>query len=205
MSQSYTLPVGTDARSTAIKTTIPNCLEALRSVFSGATAPTNPVAYQLWADTSTGLLKQRNAANSAWETFGALNQNNALQRTSQQFSSLSVSTDAFMLIASSTCIISRVAIVSDTATSSSSGNEWQFELHNLTAANELFSATVGTFTALGGVGGGAELAVDTTYVLTPDANTQISANQVVEFRWVEVGSATTLTRATVFLEFYARA
>jgi len=41
-------------------------LQALASLSSGATEPATTYAYQLWADTTTGLLKQRNAANSAW-------------------------------------------------------------------------------------------------------------------------------------------
>jgi len=41
-------------------------LLALVSNSSGATAPATTFAYQLWADTTTGWLKQRNAANSAW-------------------------------------------------------------------------------------------------------------------------------------------
>lgn len=43
-------------------------LLALVSNSSGATAPSTTYAYQFWADTSAGLLKMRNAANSAWLT-----------------------------------------------------------------------------------------------------------------------------------------
>lgn len=43
-----------------------NALAALFSSSSGASAPTTTVAYQWWADTTTGILKQRNAANTAW-------------------------------------------------------------------------------------------------------------------------------------------
>ena len=39
---------------------------------SGATEPTAKWAYMFWADTATGLWKQRNAANSAWITIGTL-------------------------------------------------------------------------------------------------------------------------------------
>lgn len=46
---------------------------ALRSTFSGASEPSaDMIAYMLWADTTTGLLKIRNAANSAWVTIGTL-------------------------------------------------------------------------------------------------------------------------------------
>jgi hypothetical protein len=47
-------------------------LQALASLSSGATEPTTPYAYQFWADTSSGLLKLRNAANTDWIAKGLL-------------------------------------------------------------------------------------------------------------------------------------
>jgi hypothetical protein len=47
-------------------------LAAIVSNNSSATAPSPTFAYMWWADTTNGLLKQRNAANSAWVTIGAL-------------------------------------------------------------------------------------------------------------------------------------
>lgn len=47
-------------------------LQALATLSSGATEPATTYAYQLWVDTSSGLLKQRNAANNAWVTIGTL-------------------------------------------------------------------------------------------------------------------------------------
>jgi hypothetical protein len=47
-------------------------LAAIVSNNSGATEPATTYAYQWWADTSSGLLKQRNAANNAWITIGTL-------------------------------------------------------------------------------------------------------------------------------------
>jgi len=41
-------------------------LQALVSLSSGAAEPTTTYAYQLWADTTSGFVRQRNAANSAW-------------------------------------------------------------------------------------------------------------------------------------------
>lgn len=49
-----------------------DAFDALLTNFSGTAAPASPVAYMMWADTTTGLLKQRNAANSAWITIGTL-------------------------------------------------------------------------------------------------------------------------------------
>lgn len=47
-----------------------NALLAAVSNNSGVIEPNPTFAYQFWADTTTGLLKQRNAANSAWVTIG---------------------------------------------------------------------------------------------------------------------------------------
>ena len=49
-----------------------NGLAAIVSQNSGAAQPSTTYAYQWWADTTTGLLKLRNAANSAWVTVGTL-------------------------------------------------------------------------------------------------------------------------------------
>jgi len=38
--------------------------------FAGATAPDPVYAHQIWFDTATGLIKRRNAANTAWATVG---------------------------------------------------------------------------------------------------------------------------------------
>jgi hypothetical protein len=51
-------------------------LAAIASNNSGVTAPSTAFAYQWWADTTTGLLKIRNAANSAWVTVGTLSATN---------------------------------------------------------------------------------------------------------------------------------
>lgn len=45
---------------------INNANNTIASLFSGATEPAVTVAYQFWADTTSGWLKQRNAANNAW-------------------------------------------------------------------------------------------------------------------------------------------
>lgn len=52
---------------------INNALETIATDFSGAIDPAaNAFAYSLWADTGTGDLKRRNAANSAWTTIGRI-------------------------------------------------------------------------------------------------------------------------------------
>ena len=49
-----------------------NALAAIVSQNSGAVEPAVTYAYMFWPDTTTGLLKQRNSANSAWITIGQL-------------------------------------------------------------------------------------------------------------------------------------
>lgn len=39
---------------------------AIQSQNSGTSEPSTTYAYQFWADTTTGILKQRNTANNAW-------------------------------------------------------------------------------------------------------------------------------------------
>ena len=51
----------------AVRSDINNQYAALWSNHSGSTEPSSgKVAYQTWADTNSGYLKIRNAANNAW-------------------------------------------------------------------------------------------------------------------------------------------
>jgi hypothetical protein len=65
----YVIANGTGA---AVRSDLNNGLAAIVSQNSGATEPAVMYAYQWWADTTTGLLKIRNAANNAWVTIGTL-------------------------------------------------------------------------------------------------------------------------------------
>lgn len=56
----------------AFRADLNNGLAAIVSNNSGTAEPSTTYAYQWWADTTTGLLKIRNAANSAWVTVGTL-------------------------------------------------------------------------------------------------------------------------------------
>ena len=50
----------------SFRTDLNNCLAAIQSTNSGSSAPSSTVAFQLWADSNTGILKIRNAANDDW-------------------------------------------------------------------------------------------------------------------------------------------
>lgn len=66
----------------AVRADINNLAQAIATVNSGATAPSTTFAYQLWADTTAGLLKQRNGANTVWLVRGSLAESFDLARSS---------------------------------------------------------------------------------------------------------------------------
>ena len=65
-----------NASGVAFLADLNNALAAIASSNSGNAAPSTTYAYQPWADTNTGLLKIRNAANNAWVTIGTLGATN---------------------------------------------------------------------------------------------------------------------------------
>lgn len=65
----YVIANGTGA---AVRSDLNDALSAIVSNNSSSSAPATTYAYQWWADTTTGLLKIRNAANNAWVTVGTL-------------------------------------------------------------------------------------------------------------------------------------
>lgn len=65
----YVIANGTGA---AVRSDLNGALGAIATNNSGATEPSTTYAFQWWPDTTTGLLKIRNAANSAWVTVGTL-------------------------------------------------------------------------------------------------------------------------------------
>lgn len=59
-----------------------SALAAIVSLNSGTSAPSTTFAYMLWADTTNGLLKQRNAANSGWIIRGSLAETRVVSKSS---------------------------------------------------------------------------------------------------------------------------
>lgn len=62
----------TNAAGAAFRSDLNAVLAAIRSQNSGASEPATTFAYMPWADTASGWLKIRNAANSAWIKVAAL-------------------------------------------------------------------------------------------------------------------------------------
>lgn len=70
---------------TSFRSDLNDALAAITTNNSAATAPATMYAYQFWADTTTGLLKQRNAANTAWITLFTLASGVADKATANTF------------------------------------------------------------------------------------------------------------------------
>lgn len=207
MPQNYLMPLQlTDARAQAMTVSIPESMEALRTQFAGATEPSAKAAFQLWADTTTGWLKIRNAANSAWLKLAPLAADHVLQLPSQwDVASLSATTTKKIGAAPRAGTIKRLCILGETASTSSSGNEWQPMLKKYPNSApgspvNLFSGAVGTFTALGGVGGGVEFVAHKVLAFTPNQNATVLLDDVLELVLTKVGSATTLSNVSAWVE-----
>ena len=67
--------IGNQAGS-AFRSDLNNALAAIVSINSGSSDPATMFAYQLYADTTNNLLKQRNSGNSGWITIGTLGTTN---------------------------------------------------------------------------------------------------------------------------------
>lgn len=80
MSQ-HALTLTAGESGTARRTALQAALQALGSESSGTSAPATTYAYQWWADTANGLLKQRSAANSAWIVRGTLAETRVLSKS----------------------------------------------------------------------------------------------------------------------------
>tara|TARA_R110002095_G_scaffold55543_1_gene47835 strand:+ start:378 stop:1010 length:633 start_codon:yes stop_codon:yes gene_type:complete len=208
MTQSYQLGTITTASAAYLTDQLNSNQESLRTNFSGGSEPTTPAPLtgQFWCDTSAGWLKMRDAAGTGWVKVARLSADHVLQLSSEAWAgALSASKTDYIGCAPRLGTVRRLVLVSDTLTASSSGNEWQVQVKKYPASApgtpvDLFSATVGTFTALGGVGGGVEFAANAALAFTPDQNASLADLDVLELVVTKVGSATDITNFRAFIE-----
>lgn len=200
MSQTYTTPAGTDPANQAIKDTLPARDDALRSLFSGATEPSSPVAYQLWADTTGKLLKQRNAGNSAWVDLLPLGDSVRLSVPFQLSGALAAGNAQVAMPMAGKVLQVLLVAQTTTVTSVAASKEWTWMLRNVTQALDTFSATPSTATTVGGVGGG-ELTANVCNVLTPNQNQTFAASNVLKWTVGVVGSPTAVAQFSAVLVY----
>lgn len=71
-----------NAAGATVRADINNALQALVSRNSGSSAPSTTFAYMEWVDTTTGVKKRRNAANSGWLVDSTIDETLVLARSS---------------------------------------------------------------------------------------------------------------------------
>lgn len=200
MAQNWYTLAGTTKASTAIKTQIADMLQALRTVHSGASAPSSTTPFMLWADTSAKVIKQLDAAGSTWSVVAPLGGNAGRFVAPVEVGALGTK-DIDAITWPAPWVATHLVLMSPTTTADSSGNEHQFQLSNQTTAVDLFSGTVGTFTTLAGVGGG-NINSHTAYVLTVDQNSAVAAWDDVQIVITAVGSPTAVSTCRGFVFGY---
>lgn len=71
-----------DSDGATVRADINDVLAAIVSRNAGSSAPSTTFAYMQWADTTNGVVKRRNAANSAWLVDGTLDETLFISRSS---------------------------------------------------------------------------------------------------------------------------
>lgn len=111
----------------------------------------------------------------------------------QRIGSILGGDERFLFVAPSSCDVTDVILLSDTGTVGSDGaNFWQFQLNNLTQANQLLSIPIVT--------DGNEIPPDTPYLLKPDQNSVVALDDVLSLEIVQTGAPTDLSGAEIALQ-----
>jgi hypothetical protein len=200
MAQNFTgsQTASTTQVSTQITTNIPNNFDAVRSWFSGATAPADTIAYMVWVDTSTGLIKQRDSANTLWNVLmpaASATTTAGHDRLSTFVGALAAKNVNFPAAKKGTVL--KLVLVPDVTTVASSGSKyWRFQLRNVTQSLDLFAAATGTDTL--------ELTANAAYVLTPTQNTNTNENDVLQLQITTAGAPTAVTDVRAAVDYYLR-
>lgn len=194
MSQNWDVPAGAGDSLSAHLAKIEAALESLRTLHSGAAAPSATVAGMLWWDTAEKRLKQRDSADSAWVEFLAAGVRNNAFCKAIRIGGLAASDNFFLGTMNENVRLEEVVICSDTATSGSSGGaNYAVQLRNMTAAANLLATAWDT-------DADAEIAVDAATIITLDQNQDVATNDLFEVQITKTGAPTDLSSAEITLE-----
>lgn len=181
MSQTFSTIAGGDIAGTVLLGKINDDLLALVSDFSGAAAPSYTTPYQRWADTTNFVQQRRNAANAAWNIEHALNVRIDEHYPLIQLGALSASLNRLGACPHVAWYALELVVISDTATvTSTGGNNWTFQVRDLTAGQNLFATAKTT--------NGDELAANTAKVWTFDQYQSVAANAVLQLQITKYGT-----------------
>jgi len=202
MSQNWNIDFAaqSDTLATATVTRIPEALEALRTQFAGSAAPPTAQPYQRYVNTVDKLVYERNAANTAWLPVGPAGGNGGRLIVPVRLGALAAGTYR-IVVAPAPLRIVRVGLLASVSVAADVANEWTWALKNQTTGVQLFSGTVGTFTTLAGVGGGA-LTADLVHWLIADQNQNALEGAALQFIVAAVGAPTPVPDFSLTLDAY---
>ena len=196
MSRTWDLPSsGSTTLKAAVTTNTPDALRSLQSMFSGSGAPTATVAYMQYVDTADGLVKQRNAGDSGSVVVAPALHDLGQRTVIVSVGALSASTNIYIGSPhQKSWKVLRVRVISDTASTGSDGsNNWEFQVRNKTQTEDMLSTATST--------NGSEIAADTPFDVVTDQNETAAVDDVLELQITKTGSATTLARVSIQVEF----
>lgn len=155
-------------------------LDIVRGCHVGDSEPNAIVAGMLWLQGSTGVLWQRNSANSAWVAIQSMVPA-VLVRTT--LAAVSATGTTLLMTHKAPIVVAKLRLTSATTTAGSDGsNKWAWQLRNATDALNLFATAPDT--------NGNELTAHTPRELTPDQNLTVGADKVLRFDFTKTGSPT---------------
>lgn len=204
MVQTYTLPLDSHTVDDAISTHIYNDLEALRSSFAGASAPSSPtpVNGQWFLDTDDNLLYIYDSSATV-RLFGKATANNSYQHSTFEianantfpgFFTATMTVKLFNPISAITII--GCSLISSAAAATHASDYYTFNLQNGGTggggSTSICSQTTNS-------AGGAAITADTSYSLGTISNANIAANEMLKIVMTKTGTPISLATARIYL------
>lgn len=202
MSQTFADLVGSGTLQTD-RTTLNNNIGALRSSFSGSSAPSSPtpVEGQLWADSTNDFLYIYDG--SSWRQVVKYSSSSGYHQSSfdiaanTTFAPYFTATQTIRLMSAAQAItITAVQITSDTSAATDASNYYTFALQNGGTAGSSSTAICSQTT---NSSGGAAITANTSYSLGTISNANIAANEQLKIVCTKTGTPTALATARVYI------
>lgn len=195
MTQSWLLPIlAGDKSSAAFLSKVNDALEAVRTLHSGAAAPSTTVAYMVYVNTATGEIFQRDTGDGSWQAILAANTKNHQGEPQIHRTGVAGSVNIPLYAPGQGWKALELVILSDTTTAGSGGGtNWAFDVQNITAGPVSLFATVPDTN--GGGGSPGEIILQVPWVVPFDQNEVITANHFLELQITQTGAPTSLATA----------